>query len=311
MRFSVVIPTLNRTDFLREALASLQACAPPPDEIIVVDGDPARSAEATVAEARRQADSIPLRYLTSEVGVTRQKNAGLTASSGDVILFLDDDVEVDRRVFAVLSEVYRDPELVGATGNVMEPPSYRLGDQRSPFRRWLFGGGEEGSFTRFGYPRYVLDASQPRDVEFMPGGFSSARRHAAVEVRFDEALSGVALGEDEDFAYRLSRLGRIRYLPKAIVHHRKLGFGSYDSRAFNRAIVINRAYLFRKNFRPTVLARAQFALFLLVLLGHRVVNADWPGARGVIEGSTKAWRGALAHHLDPHDRSPRPHPSRR
>jgi GT2 family glycosyltransferase len=290
MRFSVVIPTLNRTDPLRQALASLQACAPAPDEVIVVDGDPARSAEAIVADARRGADSIPLRYLTGGGGLTRQRNLGLTASSGDVIVFLDDDVEVDPEVFAVLSEVYRDTGVVGATGNVIEPRNYRLGTHRSPLRRWLFGGGKEGSFTRFGYPRYVLDASQPRDVEFMPGCFASVRRDAGMSVRFDEALAGVALAEDEDFSYRLSRFGRIRYLPQAVVYHKKLGFGLHDSRASNRAIVINRTYLFRKNFRPTVLARAQFALLLLLLFGHRIVNADWSGARGVAEGAIHAWR---------------------
>ena len=73
-------------------------------------------------------------------------------------------------------------------------------------------------------------------------------------------MGGYALAEDEDFSYRLSRLGRIRYAPEIVVEHRKLGFGSHDPRRLGRLVVVNRAYLFRKNFPGTALARAQFPL---------------------------------------------------
>ena len=82
----------------------------------------------------------------------------------------------------------------------------------------------------------------------MKGCFMSARREAATTVRFDEQLTGYALAEDEDFSYRLSRLGRIRYAPEIVVQHRKLGFGAQDPRRLGRLVVVNRAYLFRKNF---------------------------------------------------------------
>ena len=55
-------------------------------------------------------------------------------------------------------------------------------------------------------------------------------------------------------------------------------------------MVVNRAYLFRKNFRRTPLARAQFAMLVGVLVVHRAVNGEWSGARGLIEGSVEAWR---------------------
>ena len=107
--------------------------------------------------------------------------------------------------------------------------------------------GEEGTFTRYGYPRYPQRGEQPRDIEFMRGCFMSARREAATKVRFDEQMAGYALGEDEDFSYRLSRLGRVHYEPGIVVEHRKLGFAAQDPRRFGRLVVVNRAYLFRKN----------------------------------------------------------------
>jgi hypothetical protein len=56
-------------------------------------------------------------------------------------------------------------------------------------------------------------------------------------------------------------------------------------------VVKNRTYLFRKNFRQTPLARLQFLLLLLKLVGHRALNREWSGALGVLEGLGKLLRG--------------------
>jgi GT2 family glycosyltransferase len=266
---------------VRETLASVLACDPPPDEVILVDGDAEES-------ARSVAEEFGVRYVTSEAGHTRQRNRGLAEASGEMVVFLDDDVRVDPRLFDLLDRAYQDRSVVGATGLVLEPDSARLGGPGSAFRRLLTGGGEEGSFTRFGYPRYLRNPDRARDVEYMLGCFMSARREAALEVGFDELLPYPH--EDEDFAYRLSRLGRIRYLPEAVVEHRKLGFRSRDPRLYGRQVVVNRAYLFRKNFPRTPLARAQFALFVGALVVHRLVNREWRGAQGLVEGALQAWR---------------------
>jgi GT2 family glycosyltransferase len=283
VRFSVLIVTLGRPDVLRDTLRNVLACDPPPGEVIVVDGDPEQSARAVARE-------LGVRYVRSEAGLTRQRNRGLSEASGEMVVFLDDDVHVEPGLFAALDHAYRDGAIVGATGRVLEPDGHRIGGEVSALRRLLPGGGDEGAFTRFGYPRYLQTLDQPRDVEYMLGCFMSARREIAQQVRFDESLGHYALAEDEDFSYRLSRLGRIRYVPEAVVHHKKFGFLSYDSREFGRLVVRNRAYLFRKNFAQTRAARVQFVLFVLMLVAHRTVNREWSGARGVLEGALQAWR---------------------
>jgi GT2 family glycosyltransferase len=285
MSFSVVIATRGRPELLRETLTSLGRCDPEPEEVVVVDGDPARTAEPVVAEALPRA-----RYLPSAPGLTHQRNVALEACTGDVVVFTDDDVDLDSRLFAHLADAYRDSGVVGATGRVIEPASRRFGHKHAPIRRLVLGGGRQGSFTRFGYPRYVLDVDRELDVEVMQGCFMSARREVARDVGFDEALSGYGLAEDEDFSFRLSRRGRIRYLPQAVLEHKKTGFSAQDPRALGRVVVRNRAYLFRKNFRRGRLARAQFAFLLLLLLGQRIVNREWAGARGLLEGTIDAWR---------------------
>ena len=286
VRISVVIATLGRPDPLRRGLASLQASALPPYEVLVVDGSTTDEATDVVATAAAAAP-YPVRHLRAPRGLTRQRNAGLAAATGDVVLFLDDDARVSPDVLTRVASAYADPAVVGVTGKVVEPASNRVGGKTSKVRTLLPGGGAQGGFTRFGYPRRLLDEDADLDVEFMGGCFMSTRRDLGAEVGFDEGLPGYALAEDEDFSYRLSRRGRIRYLGDAVVHHDNAGFHGRDRRAFGHQVVANRRYLFRKNFPQTPLARAQFGLLLGVLVVHRLANRDVAGARGLVEAAVR------------------------
>jgi glycosyltransferase involved in cell wall biosynthesis len=290
MKFSVVIPTMRRESILEATLDSLRRCDPAPDEVIVIDADAERSSQPVVTAFDQQV-APAVRYHNTEPSLTRQRNLGIDGAVGDVVVFLDDDVSIEPDLFGRLAEVYADESVVGATGRVIEPQTHSKLGPDSGLRRLLPGGGEDGRFTRYGYPRYIRDRDHDRDVEFMQGCFMSARVEAARAVRFDEHLTGYALAEDEDFSYRLSRLGRISYVADIVVEHRKLGFGSADERRFGRLVVTNRAYLFEKNFDQTMLARAQFGLLIAMLVGHRVLNREWRGAQGLLEGAAQVLRG--------------------
>jgi glycosyltransferase involved in cell wall biosynthesis len=282
MRFSVVIPTLGRPEILRRTLTSLAGCEPAPTEVIVVDGDPDRSAEPIVAEVGGNRESW--RYMTGPRGSSHQRNAGIDAVTGDVIVFSDDDVTYAPDVFATLEMAYLDDRIVGATTKVIEATDRQVGRKESRWRRLLPGGGAEGTFTRFGYPNYLVHVDAPHEVEFMPGCFMSSRAGAARTIRFDENLTEYGLAEDEDFSYRLSRLGRVVYLPQTTIHHLKTGFATHDKRDFSRRVIVNRSYLFKKNFPQTFAARVQFRMFVAGLFLHRMLNRDGEGLRGLRDG---------------------------
>jgi GT2 family glycosyltransferase len=288
---SVVIATLGRPDALRRALESIAAAEPGPREVVVVDGDDGGSARSVVADVSLGEAGPSVRHVPSPPGLTRQRNVALREVSGDVVVFLDDDVVLLRRdFFQVLAEVYADAAVAGATGVVVEAEARRFGGRTSRLRRALLGEGAEGTFTRFGYPRRVRNHERAMDVELMQGCLMSARLDLARELGFDESLPGYGLLEDEDFSYRLSRRGPIRFEPRLVVRHDNTGFLSQDQRAFGRLVVTNRAYLFRKNFPQTLTARLQFGVLVAMLIGHRLLNREWAGARGLLEGARAARR---------------------
>jgi len=298
VRFSHIIATKGRPTLLCDALESAVAALPTDGgEIIVVDGDPGRSGEAVVRELDRP-NGPPIRYLAGVSGLCAQRNKGMSAAQGDVVIFTDDDCTLAAGFYEALADAYRDPAVIGATGRVQEPFDKRIGsDVESSLRRIVLGGGRQGTMTSFGFRRYILDVETPRTVEFMPGTFMSARRAPAAELGFDEwleRLNGYSLGEDDDFSYRLSRRGTIRYVPAAAVHHRALGKHTIDRRALARLVVINRTYIFRKNFAATPRAVLGFVGLIALFFGHRIVNRDWQGARGLIDGLHYVWRRDLS-----------------
>jgi GT2 family glycosyltransferase len=289
VRLSHVIATRARPELLREALESSLADLPQDAEIIVVDGDPERSAQATVQLLAGVGARI--RYLAGPPGLPVQRNTGIDAARGKVVVFTDDDCVVRPGMYEVLLSAYADSSVVGATGWVVEPREGRIGSEKQSRLRWLvLGGGRQGTMTSFGFRRPIVDVDRPREVQYMPGTLMSARRSVAAEVRFDERLSGYALGEDDDFSYRLSRRGVIRYLPGAVVDHRALGTRTMDRRTQDRLVIINRIYLYRKNFNGSLRGALGFGALILVIFAHRALNGEWQGMRGLIDGLGEVWR---------------------
>jgi glycosyltransferase involved in cell wall biosynthesis len=83
---SVIIPTYNRCDFVRDAIASVLAQTFQDFELIVVDDGSTDGTEEVVREFPRT------RYFSQENrGVSAARNAGVAASHGELIAFLDSD----------------------------------------------------------------------------------------------------------------------------------------------------------------------------------------------------------------------------
>ena len=84
-RVSVILPTHNRPDLLRDAIESLLSQTYTDWEAMIVDDASDPAAELPVDQRFRA-----LRHQTS-MGGAAAKNAGASVSSADILAFLDDD----------------------------------------------------------------------------------------------------------------------------------------------------------------------------------------------------------------------------
>jgi len=111
---SIVIPCYNQGRFLAEAIESARSQTYPSPEIIVVDDG---STDETAAVARRYPDAT---YLAQrKLGAAAARNAGLRASRGEHIIFLDaDDRLLVDAVTIGLDYLSRHPALAFVTGHI-------------------------------------------------------------------------------------------------------------------------------------------------------------------------------------------------
>ena len=117
MRASVVVCTYNRIDWLPQALASLLAQDPVPDEIIVVDGPSVDGTRGLLEEMEREGLVKLVRQKELE-GISAARNLGLAAATGDIVCFIDDDAIAQPGWLRAIMDGYVDENVGGVGGPV-------------------------------------------------------------------------------------------------------------------------------------------------------------------------------------------------
>ncbi len=143
MQLSVIIPTLNEVDRIRDVVARTRAVGD--CEIVVVDGG---STDGTLAQAG-EADLC----LSAAKGRGSQQNAGAAASRGDVLLFLHADCWLEAGSFEEVRTALADGACAGGCfRQVIEAPGilYRLLERGNAWRVQAAGCayGDQGIFVR-------------------------------------------------------------------------------------------------------------------------------------------------------------------
>ncbi|RAX57935.1 hypothetical protein CCZ01_04730 [Helicobacter monodelphidis] len=105
-KISIIIPTRNRSYFLRNALQSVIDQDYPNLEILVVDGDSTDDTYETVKEFITQYPFITFLQNIHKMGAPGAKNTGLEHMSGDLFATLDDDDVLIEGALKRLAEIY-------------------------------------------------------------------------------------------------------------------------------------------------------------------------------------------------------------
>jgi rSAM/selenodomain-associated transferase 2 len=176
MNVSIIIPTLNEEAALPAVLENVAAVAPG-CEVIVVDGG---STDWTVEIARAYGRRI--RVIVSERGRGIQMNAGASASTGDVLLFLHADTTLPAQAVRLIGDALKDPRVIGGNFQIQFEPRTRTADLFS----WLYN---VRSRARIFYGDSVIFVRRATFEKL--GGY-----------RFERIM------EDIDFVRRLRRLAR-------------------------------------------------------------------------------------------------------
>lgn len=218
MHISVVICTYNRSAILRNALASLARVRAPATvswDTYVVDNNSTDGTRSTVESYPHALGIAPPRYVFEpKQGVAHARNAGVLAAQGDVIAFIDDDIQVDENWLLALERNFlTDSDLAVLGGKIHA-------DDTIVFPDWMTGIKVA--------PLGLIDyGAQRRQLEhpYLATGNCAFRKAAIVSAGlFDvnRGRRGYKLYSDEDveLVHRVMRTGgKVIYDPAFSATH--------------------------------------------------------------------------------------------
>lgn len=186
-----MIPTFQRREIVTESVKALGSLLGPVfDVVVVVDG----STDGTADRLRRLVLPVPLRVIEqANAGAAAARNRGARSASGEILMFLDDDMSADPNLLEAHDRAYE----AGADAVLGHVPL----DPRSP-PTLLTPGVATWADERAAR----LAAGSPLALSDLLTGQISVRADVFMGIGgFDEAYTqgGLFGGEDTDFGRRL------------------------------------------------------------------------------------------------------------
>ena len=208
MQVSIVIPTYNRVKALDECLDSIISQTILPKEVIIVDDSDNNGIENLIAHRKDQfnENNITLKYIRNkkEKSLAIARNIGIEYAAGDTILFLDDDVVLDKAYISEILSVYDEyPNAFGVQGYITNS---NLSNFRNRINRLFFLGYHEKSKCRVlpstytSYP-FLLNGIIP--CQWLSGSNQSYKKAILENFKYDENLKRYSYKEDVDLSYRI------------------------------------------------------------------------------------------------------------
>lgn len=218
---SVVVPTYNRRERLERVLRSLaeQDVDVPIEVVVVSDG----STDGTDEYLANGPLPLPVVAVTQpNQGPAAARNHGVEVSSGELILFLDDDVVADRGLVRAHLAVHRRlGNRMVVIGPMLDPPDHDMSPWVSWEQRMLakqYDAMHRGEYSATARQFYTGNASLRSEHLRSIGGFDPSFRRA----------------EDVELAYRLDDLGLdFHFEPTAVgLHYADRSYEAWRSTAY-------------------------------------------------------------------------------
>lgn len=207
---SVVIPTYNRVEYIDTCLEHVRRQTVAPVDVIVVDASPDDGTQDIVGRHPW------VTYVRSPHGrgtTATSRAIGLECSSGDVVVYLDDDAYPAPTWLAELLKRYGPPDVAGVGGRTDNGRPEEELEGLEEIGKILPNGQLTGNFA--------ARSSGDVEVDHLLGANMSMRRDVIQKLGgIRDFYPGTCLREESDIALRARSAGyRLIYTPDALVRH--------------------------------------------------------------------------------------------
>jgi len=116
MKVSVIVPTRKRVEYLRNLLRNLSEQSQPPDEVILATTPQDKKTVEFLDYIGSEFQGMKIITIIEKGGTAKLRNLGVAKSSGKAVVFLDDDIILDRDYFRNLRKTFSRKDVNVVTG---------------------------------------------------------------------------------------------------------------------------------------------------------------------------------------------------
>lgn len=289
MQISIIIPTYNRVEDLNKCLDSIRFQTILPKEIVIVDDSDNNEIQDLLEHIKIEfkEKSIFLKYIRNkkEKSLAIARNTGIEYTAGDIILFLDDDVILDKDYIKQILKVYeKHPDALGVQGYITNIDFNRFWNT---VHKIDLSGHFERNKCRV---QTSTDATYPyllNDVilcQWLSGANHSYKRNIFQNFRYDENLKKYSYKEDVDMSYRIFKVhpNSLFITPHAKLIHNLSKEGRIPNKMLLNMKQVYTLYFFYKNIDQNIINKMIFIWSWIMPL---IINAFISIVRFIKTGS--------------------------
>ena len=213
IEISCIIPTVGRDRILCDTIGMLLSQSHAPHEIIVVDQTEKHDEATNDALTAWEKQGVIRWIRQAEPNASRARNTGALNATGNILLFLDDDIIVKTDFLEVYARAFEPDDVPGVCGQLLQGE----GKMGKP----VFDLPPGVDDPDFGWLRFPKNYGKPYITSWMISANVAVRRSLFIELGgMDENYVKGAMREEGDFAMRFARAGyKFHFEPKASVFH--------------------------------------------------------------------------------------------
>lgn len=224
MKVSVIVSVYNEADILPVTLPFLLNQDYPKEktEIILVD-DASTDDTSRLLESPRWRKSITVIHHRENRGRAATRNTGVNAATGELLIFLDCDIEVESDFISRHVEYHRRDNVIGVVSNILT----RDTKSKDKYHRYIFWGKRGAS---------IVGENKPIPFNYFILGCSSIKANAVKKTGFfNEDLP--TYGIDLEYAYRLGK-----NFPEGLFYSEEINVYMHNVKTLGEALLSFRQY---------------------------------------------------------------------
>jgi len=261
MRLTVIIPTFNRKETLKTTLLSLSGQTFKDFDVIVADDG---STDGTKEMVSALQVPYPIKHLWQKnAGRSAARNMGLAQSSGEIILFIDDHIIVDKRLIeehVITHDRFKDAGVKVVRGRV----------------EFIETAAEAPKTTDYISQERIKSPSWENEPirMFITNNISVEKKAILSVFGFDEDFKEYGL-QDAEMGYRLKAAGyRFKINPNAVGYIFGVGWTLEDRLKRRRQVGRSSVLFYRKH--PALLVKVNLSIHCMTLAIQRLLSLFEP-----------------------------------